>query len=145
MPRKSNADKRQEDLLELKQILVEKRDKILSHLKKIESDTSKGISDIGGDDADLASIELAQKTAARIGKREAKLLKKVDYALNKFGESDDTGEYGICELTGEDIPVARLKARPEAQYTVEAKEELERREGGYRDFEEDDSLDLDED
>jgi DnaK suppressor protein len=72
----------------------------------------------------------------KLGSRQRRLLKKIDLALDKM----DDGSYGICELTGEPIPVARLKARPVAQYTVEAKEELERRERGYRDRSDDDDV-----
>ena len=73
----------------------------------------------------------------KLGSRDQKLLEKIEYALAKF-ESD---EYGICELTGEDIPFARLKARPVAQYTVEAKEMLERKERGFRKTDEDEEKD----
>lgn len=138
------VDKRTQELLELKKVLIDKEKKIKSHMKKLAQDSTKGLSNnVGGDDADLASLELSQRTSARIGNRELKLLKKIEHALSKFGKGKKTGEYGICELTGEDIPVARLKARPEAQYTIEAKEELERKEGGFRDAEEKEDLPVD--
>ena len=76
-----------------------------------------------------------------MGGRERKLLSKIDEALARF--EDDT--YGICELTGEEIPIERLRARPTAQYTVEAKEMLERRERGYRKGDEDRDDDWDTD
>ena len=59
----------------------------------------------------------------------SKYLKKIDYALSQF--EDDS--YGVCELTGENIPVERLLARPVALYTVEAQAEIERKEKGFRD------------
>ena len=37
------------------------------------------------------------------------------------------GEYGICELTGEEIPIERLRANPLATRTIEAQERAERR------------------
>ena len=44
----------------------------------------------------------------------------------------ENGDYGICEYSGEDIPFKRLMISPWAKYTVEAKEELERQERGFR-------------
>lgn len=145
MARKSAAEKRKEELLELKQVLLDEKERILKHLKKIEADAAANLGNIGGDDADLANLELSQRTTTRIGNRERRLLRKIEEALAKFGKGDDTGEYGICELSGEDIPVARLKARPVAQYTVEAKEELERREGGFREHGEEEDFTLEDD
>lgn len=133
MARKSNEAARKEALLELKEVLIAEKKRILNHLEKIQDETAKGLADLSGDDADRAAIEESQRTSTRVGNREQRLLKKIGYALEKFGKGKDTGEYGICEYTGEEIPVARLKARPVAQYTVEAKEELERKEGGFRD------------
>ncbi len=125
---------KKKELEELKDLLLEKRKKIVSHLYKIKSDSEAEIAEISGDSADIASLEMSQSAYSKLGGRERKLLKKIDHALAKF--EDDT--YGICELTGEDIPIARLRARPEAQYTVEAKEELERRERGFRHSDDDD-------
>ena len=133
MNKKNSADERTKALLELKQLLQEKKKSLVAHLKAIEEDTSSGLSEVGGDDADLANLEVTQSALTKLGNRERKLLEKIEYALAKFGEGDDTGTYGICEYSGEEIPVARLRARPEAQYTVEAKEEMERKEVTYRD------------
>lgn len=120
---------RKRDKDKLKKMLLEERAKIVSHLKKLASESSIEISDIKGDDLDIASVEISQAALSKLGSRERKLLKKIDYTLEKFEE----GTYGVCELTGEDIPLARLMARPVAQYTIEAKTELEENEKKYRD------------
>jgi DnaK suppressor protein len=133
------AKKREEELLELKEILLAERKKILSHLEEVQIESLGELSQLTGDSADLASVEISQNSMSKLGLRQRRLLSKIDHALEKF--EDDT--YGICELTGEEIPIARLRARPVAQYTVEAKEELERKERGYRDHsdeEEDDTM-----
>ena len=137
MPKKSSEDNRKKALLELKEAMIQEKEKILDHLKKIQQETTLGLNDLSGDDADRAAIEESQRTNTRVGNRERKLLSKIEYTLAKFGDGDDTGTYGICELSGEDIPIARLQARPVAQYTVEAKEELERQEGAFRDSHDD--------
>ena len=41
-------------------------------------------------------------------------------------EQGESGEYGLCEGTGEPIPRARLELRPWARYSVEHKMVLER-------------------
>jgi DnaK suppressor protein len=120
---------KKKDKDKLKNILLEERAKIIQHLFKVEADSEGALSELKGDDVDLASIEYSQAALTKLGSREQKYLKKVEYALSKF----DDDSYGICELTGEDIPVERLLARPVARYTVEAQTELERKERGYRD------------
>lgn len=120
---------------ELKQMLLDEKRKILEQLLKRQDASYSDIGDLSGDSADIASLEISQASLHKLGSREQNLLRKVEHALKKF--DDDT--YGICELTGEDIPFARLKARPVAQYTVEAKEMLERKERGYKKSESADS------
>jgi DnaK suppressor protein len=124
------------EMEELRELLLEEKRKILDHLVKLQGDSTSELSQLSGDQADVASIEISQNSMTKLGSRQRRLLKKIDLALDKM----DDGSYGICELTGEPIPVARLKARPVAQYTVEAKEELERRERGYRDRSDDDDV-----
>ena len=57
------------------------------------------------------------------------MLKKIDYALEKI--KDKT--YGECENCGEQIAVARLKARPVAQLCIDCKTEQESVERRYSD------------
>ena len=113
---------------ELKKLLLDEKQRIVEQLIKRQDDSISEMGDISGDSADIASLEISQSALHKLGSREQKLLNKIEYSLAKF--DDDT--YGVCELTGEDIPFARLKARPVAQYTVEAKEMLERREKGFK-------------
>ena len=120
------------DKEKLKQMLLEEKRKILEHLEQRENDSELAISELKGDETDVASIGISQASLSKLGDRERKYLAKVEYALKKFAD----GTYGICELTGEEIPVARLMARPVARYTVEAQEELERQEKSFRDTDE---------
>ncbi|NBW39389.1 TraR/DksA family transcriptional regulator [bacterium] len=122
-------------LTELKELLIADKKRILDQLLKRQDDSLSELNELSGDSADIASLEISQASLHKLGSREQKLLDKIERALAKF----DDDSYGICELTGEDIPYARLKARPVAQYTVEAKEMLERKERGFRKTEELDS------
>jgi DnaK suppressor protein len=52
-------------------------------------------------------------------------LAEVEHALAKFSQ----GTYGVCETCGRPIPVARLRALPEARYDVEHERALESGQG----------------
>ncbi|MCI5066447.1 TraR/DksA C4-type zinc finger protein [bacterium] len=122
---------------ELKELLVVEKKRILEQLLKRQDASASELNELSGDSADIASLEISQSSLHKLGSREQKLLEKIEHALGKF----EDGSYGVCELTGEDIPYARLKARPVAQYTVEAKEMLERKERGFKKIEEGDDGD----
>ncbi len=79
---------------------------------------------------DRASSETDWGLELRTRDRQRKLIAKIDAALNRIKE----GEYGYCEVTGEQISLERLKARPIATMTVEAQEMHERREKISRDM-----------
>lgn len=54
--------------------------------------------------------------------RTRKSLDLIDKALSKI----NAGEYGYCELTGEEIGIRRLEAQPVATLCIEVQEMLER-------------------
>jgi DnaK suppressor protein len=141
-PKKAEGKDRDSELLEIKELLVQERLRVTTELKKTESRLDIDRDEVTGDDADIASAQLQSAEAKKHGSRLLKLLKKIDYSLSKF----EDGTFGVCELTGEDIPIPRLRARPTALYTVEAKEELERKEKRFRSGDTDeDGLDFDDD
>ena len=78
---------------------------------------------------DRASSETDWGIELRTRDRQRKLIAKIDSALRRI----DEGEYGFCEVTGEQIGLGRLVARPIATMTVEAQEAHERREKVSRD------------
>ncbi len=69
------------------------------------------------DPTDRASHETDRNFELRIRDREHKLIKKVKKALQRI--EDDT--FGICESCGDDISIARLKARPVTTQCIECK------------------------
>ena len=70
------------------------------------------------DDAQkLAALELD----GNLGVRDEKRLARVYRALQKIAE----GTYGLSDVSGKDIPVARLQAVPEAICTIEEESEVE--------------------
>jgi DnaK suppressor protein len=73
------------------------------------------------DPNDRASAEEEQILEQRVRDRERKLLKKINKALARI----ESGEFGWCLETGEPIGLARLLARPTAEYSIEAQERHE--------------------
>jgi DnaK suppressor protein len=78
---------------------------------------------------DRASSETDWSIELRTRDRQRKLISKIDAALRRIKE----GEYGYCQVTGEPISLARLRARPIATMTLEAQERHERQERVSRD------------
>jgi DnaK suppressor protein len=78
------------------------------------------------EEMDQANRATEEAFNMRLLDKEVKLLREIDYALQKF----DEGTYGICEGTDEQISRARLDARPWTRYSVSYKEQLEREKKG---------------
>lgn len=78
---------------------------------------------------DRASSETDWGIELRTRDRQRKLIAKIDAALRRIKD----GEYGYCQVTGEPISLARLRARPIATMTLEAQERHERQERVSRD------------
>jgi len=115
------------------ELLNEEKRKIMRHLEEVSASSEQQLdtSTASGDAADIAAIEMTQANLQKIGKREAYLLKKIDLALVKISD----GTYGECEMCGENIAIARLKARPVAQLCIDCKtaQEAEERKFSSRD------------
>ena len=78
---------------------------------------------------DRASSETDWSIELRTRDRQRKLIAKIDAALRRVKD----GEYRYCQVTGEPISLARLRARPIATMTLEAQERHERQERVSRD------------
>lgn len=81
------------------------------------------------DPNDRATQESEFGLELRTRDRERKLLRKIDQALGRI----DDGSYGFCEMTGEEIGLKRLEARPVATLSLEAQERREMAERQFRD------------
>ena len=76
------------------------------------------------DPNDRATQESDRTFELRIRDRERKLINKIKEALERI----DDGTFGICEMCGEDISAARLKARPVTTLCIDCKIEQEKKE-----------------
>ena len=116
------------DLTRFKKLLLEQKDQVQGNAQKTLSGDIHVDPDDFPDEMDSASSEVNLQFAGRLREREQGLLSKINAALVKIEE----GEYGECQSCGEQIGVARLKARPVAELCIECKseqEKLERRTG----------------
>jgi DnaK suppressor protein len=118
-----DSELRVPDLRHLKGLLEREREAVLA---KVRSHVSYAISEdtILPDEMDQASRAEEQAILLRLADKERKLLGEIDHALAKIR----TGEYGVCEGTGEPIGLRRLEVRPWARYSIQHKELLEREE-----------------
>jgi len=76
------------------------------------------------DAIDWATEESWRDQAIRLRDRERKLMYKIREALQRI----DDGEYGVCEVCGEDISEKRLIARPVTTHCIDCKTEMETQE-----------------
>jgi DnaK suppressor protein len=74
------------------------------------------------DPNDRATQESDRTFELRIRDRERKLLNKIREALERI----DNGSFGTCEMCGEQIGEARLKARPVTTLCIDCKIEQEK-------------------
>lgn len=73
------------------------------------------------DPTDRASMESSRNSMLRMRDRERKLIFKMEEALQRL----EAGEFGICEECGEEIGIARLKARPVTTLCIQCKSDQE--------------------
>lgn len=113
-------------LSELKARLEEKQAGLQADLATIHSDergaqgtTSKAddVHDYGEESADLEQLERDNDVEDDMRAE----LREVEHTLAKFAD----GTYGHCERCNRPIPIARLRAIPEARYDTEHQAEAE--------------------
>jgi DnaK suppressor protein len=71
--------------------------------------------------ADSATENFLQEQLLGAVSLDQDILADVNLAISKI----ENGTYGICELTGEPIPIERLEALPWVRFTVEAQRQRE--------------------
>lgn len=82
-------------------------------------DESKGYSQHS---ADEGTDDFVKQINLEVTNKEFGLLRQIDRALEKIEE----GTYGVCDISGEEIPTKRLDAVPYATMTVKAQEKFEK-------------------
>jgi len=118
-----------------KQKLMELRDQLMDTMYGMQQDT-KNAADSGSDasgsgmhQGDAGSDAYDRDFALNLLSQEHDALEEIEGALQRL----DLGTYGVCEISKEKIPKARLEAIPFARLTVECQSRWEE-ENGHRRF-----------
>lgn len=86
------------------------------------NNANKTNSTITGDDLDIAVAEQENTLTLRIAERDNKLLAKINAALERI----ENGTFGYSVISGDEIGLNRMLARPLATMTIEEQEEHEK-------------------
>jgi DnaK suppressor protein len=107
-----------------KKRLEEMKEKLTSSLQLSAAEVKKPDESTGYSQhqADQGTDDFDRKVSLELTSQEFQGLRQIERALEKIQE----GTYGICDISGEEIPKARLEAMPYAVTTVKAQEKLER-------------------
>lgn len=118
MPLKKN------DIARFKKRLQELHSQLTQSLKGTAAEVKKPDETMGYSQhqADQGTDDFDRTISLEVTTREFNLLKQIERALEKI----DEGTYGVCDITGEDIPLPRLEAVPYATMTVKAQEQIEK-------------------
>lgn len=100
-----------------KEELLSDSDSVLNAVRMAEKTESVGV----GDESDNASYNQDITMDLRISERNNKLIQKINAALDRM----DKGEYGYSVISGDEIGLKRMMARPLATMTIEEQEEYE--------------------
>lgn len=103
-----------------RQMLLSRRAELVEESKQTIENLKDEVRDVG-DEAERASRETENALELRTRDRYRKLIGKIDSTLKRV----DSGEYGYCVDTGEEIGLDRLVARPQAERTIDAQERWE--------------------
>jgi len=104
-------------LLEMRAELTHQLEETTAEVKSPEE--SKGYSQ---HQADEGTDDFGRTLSLQLSDQEMKTLRSIDRCLEKM----DEGTYGICDVSGEEIPLPRLEAVPYATMTVAAQERVEK-------------------
>ena len=96
-------------------------DSVLNAIRLADKTEAVGV----GDESDNATYNQDITMDLRMSERSNKLLQKVNAALDRI----ENGTYGFSVVSGEEIGIGRMMARPLATMTVEEQEEYESRRG----------------
>lgn len=89
-----------------------------------------------GDEGDIALNEIQRNVNIRITDRQTKLINKIQRAILRI----DSGDYGYCDISGNEIGLKRLMARPMANMTIEEQEKCDGDENIHEKYEESEYL-----
>lgn len=112
------------DVQKFKKRLEELRNQITQALEHCTAEVKKPDEATGYSQhqADQGTDDFDRRISLEVTSQEFQVLRQIERALEKITE----GSYGVCDISGEEIPKARLEAMPYATTTVKAQEKLEK-------------------
>ena len=106
------------------------RELLTNQLEELQRKAGGTVSDLlllsvhSADLLDISSMDADRSFTLRIRDRESKLINKIKAALDRIEED----EFGVCDMCGEDIGIARLRARPVTTFCIRCKTKMENQE-----------------
>jgi RNA polymerase-binding transcription factor DksA len=107
--------------------LLELRDQLLRQMSGLAEESAQEMASYSLHMADSGTDNFDRDFALSLLSSDKDAVFEIEEALKRI----ERKTYGVCELTGKQIPKARLEAIPWTRYTVEAQAQLER-EGALR-------------
>jgi len=107
--------------------LVDLRERLLDQMSGLAKESAEEIPGYSLHMADSGTDNFDRDFALSLLSSDQDAIYEIEEALRRI----EKNTYGICELTGKQIPKARLEAIPWTRFTVEAQAQLER-EGALR-------------
>jgi len=108
-------------------MLLELRERLRSQMNGLAKESAEEMSSYSLHMADSGTDNFDRDFALSLLSADQDAVYEIEEALKRI----EKGTYGICELTGKQIPKTRLDAIPWTRFTVEAQAQLER-EGALR-------------
>ena len=113
--------KQKDKLLQLRDAMVDSMAGVAQDTLRSRAEGSEA-SAFGMHQADAGSDAYDRDFALSLLSQEQDALYEIDQALKRI----ELGTYGVCEMSGKQIPRARLEAIPFARFTVECQSQLEK-------------------
>ena len=117
---------RKDAILQLRQILIKRRDEALAGDLSLLSELRAQAT---GDTIDSTLESVHDEINLQLAEVESRELTNIAHALERMRE----GHYGECESCGTNIPMARLTALPNATRCIKCQQEIERNGSGQND------------
>lgn len=107
--------------------LLDLRDRLLNQMSGLAKESAEEMTSYSLHMADSGTDNFDRDFALSLLSADQDAIYEIEEALKRI----EKGTYGVCELSGKQIPKARLDAIPWTRFTVEAQGQLER-EGALR-------------
>lgn len=131
MPKKTAVTNRKKFLTDLRQNLLEMKNKLVTEIDSELKAEREGNKDEGMDTYDLASEERDREINFILSDRERVKIKQIDDALVRL----EDGSYGVCESCGLEVAEERLEAMPFTRLCRDCQQDMEREAKSQRRFE----------